>query len=126
MGSALLAIATLVLSVMAAAAVAWVRAREEVRNSFAHARSEVSDLLERARLDMAAAHEALESAADRAARERARVEQAERRANGTHVRSAPRTPYVDAGTYKKFLARGGARDRAFEQSLGWGNQAEGA
>jgi len=111
--------ATLVLALISAVAVAWLRAREEVHNSFAQARREVGDLLERARLDMAAAHEALEGAADRAARERARVEQAERRAGGGRPLSAPARPYADSRSYARFLARGGARDRAFEQSLGW-------
>jgi HD superfamily phosphodiesterase len=111
--------ATLLLAVSAAVVVAWLRASQEVNNGFAQQRREVGELLERARLDMVAAHEALEGAADRAARERARIEQAERRAGGGRPMSAPARPYSDSRSYAKFLARGGARDRAFEQSLGW-------
>jgi hypothetical protein len=116
--------ATVLLCLAASGVIAWWRAREEVRNGFAQARSEVADLLERARLSLATAQESIDASAERAARERARVEQAERRATARPA-SAPARPYANAQGYKRHLARGGARDHDFERSLGWGGGGNG-
>jgi hypothetical protein len=112
---------TFVASVAAAVLAAWLRAREEVRNALPQHRSEVEDLLGRARLSIESAHAAMSDEADRVARERARVEQAERRAARRVAENAPqaRASFVDAASYKRHLARGGKRDLAFEASQGW-------
>lgn len=77
-------------------------------------------LLERARLDLGAANDQLEAWAERGSRERARVEQAERRAAGGPVNPSPPVGFSDARSYQRHLERGGARAPEFEKSLGWG------
>lgn len=112
---------TFVASVVAAVLAAWLRAREEVRNALPQHRGEVEDLLGRARLSIESAHAAMSDEADRVARERARVEQVERRAArrvGENALQA-RASFVDAASYKRHLARGGKRDLEFEATQGW-------
>jgi hypothetical protein len=109
-------VATLLLALAGAGLIAWWRAREEVRNSFAQHDREARDILERARLSLATAQEAIAESAERAARERARVEQAERRAKVREEQhEQPRA--WSARDYKRHLERGGRRDRSFEQTL---------
>lgn len=118
----LLDVAVLLLALSGAALVAWWRAREEVRNSFAQAHNAMADMLERARISLSTAQEAIDESAARASRERARVEQAERRAAAREAPPAPAPRQFDARSYKRHLERGGRRDPNFEQTLtGGGN-----
>lgn len=110
-------VATLLLALAGSGVVAWWRGREEVRNCFAQQRSEVADLLNRAELAMATARESIEESADRAARERARIEQTERRRVAREPAAPPPPLFATPAAYKRHLERGGKRDRSFEATL---------
>lgn len=107
----LIAFATVLLSTAGGVGAAFVIARWEVRNTFAQHDATVRDMLERSRINMAAAEDAINVGAERVARERARIEQVERRRAPA---AAPDRPYSDPASYKRFLQRGGRRDRDFE------------
>jgi len=91
------------------------------RHIFATEREQVRALLARARIDLEEAASELEKWSARGARERARVEQAERRTSngGTPTLEAP-TRFASTRAYSKHLERGGARDLDFERAAGWG------
>jgi len=114
----LVTVVTLMSAIVASALIAWWRAREEVRNSFARERDEVASILERAHVSLTTAREAIDESADRSARARARVEQAERRQLARDAAEAPAaSPRFTAATYKRHLERHGKRDRSFEATL---------
>jgi len=97
---------------------AWAYHAVSLRNSFATEREQMRAILARARIDLEEAASEVEKWSGRGARERARVEQSERRAkpNGGNP---PSLAFADARSYHKHLNKGGARDRDFEASLGW-------
>jgi len=86
---------------------------------FRKARHDCETIATQASADMKLALETMDDLTARASRERARIEQAEKRATGARPSNAPRRPYHDAQGYKRHLQRNGARDFAFEAELGW-------
>lgn len=102
------------------ALVAWAGVRWHVSNSFATEREQVRAVLARARIDLEEAGQELEKWSARGARERARVEQAERRGKAPNGEIAASPSFSGAGDYKRHLQRGGARDREYEKTL-WAN-----
>lgn len=108
------------LGAAAGAASGWACTRWTVSNSFATEREQVRAVLARARIDLEEAGSELEKWSQRGARERARVEQSERRAKGTPNGAAAAPSFPDVRSYHRHLTRGGARSPEFESTLGWG------
>jgi hypothetical protein len=111
----------LVIAAAISAAVAWPVAVYQVRNSFASAHERMRALLAQSRIDLEEASDQLQRWSDRGGRERARIEQAERRADRKNPAAAePAEPtFADLKDYQRHLNRGGKRDRQYEGAMGF-------
>lgn len=106
---------------LAGGAAAWLGIKLALQNSFATEREQVRGLLARARIDLEEAASELEKWSQRGARERARVEQSERRGKANGVPSADSPHFPDVRSYQRHLVKGGARDLDVEAAF-WGRR----
>jgi hypothetical protein len=117
-------LAAIVAGALSGVLAAWAYCALSLRNSLQTERETMRGLLERARLDLTTANDQLEQWSERGARERARVEQSERRMKGP-AQPPTQRPFADARSYQRHLERGGSRDVAFERELGWTGKLDG-